>query len=309
MTETRTITVEVPTAVTQKLAEWHEGTLEHATITALKLYHGLGAEAYATLCSLAKESDITPARALRAAVSTMAREAARVRAPNAAMGRPKINEERDMAIFLRINDGEPYAEVARSFGISQVRVGQIAALQRAARGLSARANLKARNTNIIRRVEAGESRADVAVAFDLSRSVIDSIMAQAHAGQPRVSKVSKGASVVRMCAALMDGMTIAQAAETYSMPPTDVQAVFTAYKARLPANPSASARMNAAILAAKPEVLTLKEPAEAVPTAPRKLAVIPPSMRNPELFAALKPIEPVDLENLDNRIFSDDFEF
>lgn len=46
---------------------------------------------------------------------------------------------------------------------------------------------------------------------------------------------------------------------------------------------------------------------EPTPDAPRKLAVIPPSMRNPELFSAPKVIKPVDFANLDNRIFEDDF--
>lgn len=51
------------------------------------------------------------------------------------------------------------------------------------------------------------------------------------------------------------------------------------------------------------EVLSLK-----VSDAPRKLAVIPPSMKNPELFPAAKEIKPVDLNNLDNRIFDEDFD-
>lgn len=49
----------------------------------------------------------------------------------------------------------------------------------------------------------------------------------------------------------------------------------------------------------EPEVLSLK-----VSDAPRKLAVIPPSMKNP----AAKEIKPVDLDNLDNRIFDEDFD-
>lgn len=306
MTETRSITVEVPTAVTQRLAEWHEGTLEHATITALKLYHGLGSEAYATLCSLAKDSGITPARALRAAVNALAREAAKVRLPSAQLGRPKVNEERDVAIFLRLSAGETYAAVARAFGLSQVRVGQIAALQRAKRGLNPRDNLKARNEDIVRRVEAGETRADVAAAFNLSRSVVDSIVSQAHADRPRVSKAAKGANVVRMCAALQNGMPIAQAATMCNMTESEATAIFEAYKAHLPADPSASDRMNAAILASKPEVLTLKPseaPATAAPPAPRKLAVIPPSMRNPELFAEAKPIKIPDPAKVDVSMF------
>jgi hypothetical protein len=60
------------------------------------------------------------------------------------------------------------------------------------------------------------------------------------------------------------------------------------------------------------EVLTLKvsepapQPTPTQPEAPRKLAVIPPSMRNPELFADAKPIKIPDPAKVDVSMFADD---
>jgi len=65
----------------------------------------------------------------------------------------------------------------------------------------------------------------------------------------------------------------------------------------------------------KPEVLTLKVSPPAQPTmpttpdtqlAPRKLAVIPPSMRNPELSPVLKEIKIPDPTKVDVSMFADD---
>lgn len=67
----------------------------------------------------------------------------------------------------------------------------------------------------------------------------------------------------------------------------------------------------------KPEVLTLKVSPSAptpsatpttpdTPLAPRKLAVIPPSMRNPELFSDAKPIKIPDPATVDISMFADD---
>jgi hypothetical protein len=43
------------------------------------------------------------------------------------------------------------------------------------------------------------------------------------------------------------------------------------------------------------------------PTPPRKLAVIPPSMKNPELFAEAKPIKIPDPAKVDVSMFADDY--
>lgn len=56
-----------------------------------------------------------------------------------------------------------------------------------------------------------------------------------------------------------------------------------------------------------PEPTATPEPTPDTPTAPRKLAVIPPSMRNPELFAEAKPIKIPDPAKVDVSMFDDDF--
>jgi hypothetical protein len=56
------------------------------------------------------------------------------------------------------------------------------------------------------------------------------------------------------------------------------------------------------------EVLSLKEPTTAAPTQPKVLAVIPPSMRNPELFrSAEERPQPVPADKLNMDIFQDDY--
>jgi hypothetical protein len=49
------------------------------------------------------------------------------------------------------------------------------------------------------------------------------------------------------------------------------------------------------------------EPQPEAPTTPRKLAVIPPSMKNPELFAEAKPIKIPDPAKVDVSMFADDY--
>lgn len=221
----RTVTIELPTAVAQKLSEWHEGTLEDAALTAVKLYHGMGREAYAALIELAQLNNTTQAKALRSAI-THATTATQQATPGTP-GRPKINGQRDAAIFKAINAGGTYARVADDFGLSLVRVGQIVATQRAIRG------------------DAPKRR-------------------PAHTPTPT------------------------------SIPtPTST-----------PAPQDADRPTPVPFMAPtpQPEVLTLKDSA---PTTPSRLAVIPPSMRNPEL--APKVIKPVDLDALDNSIFNDDY--
>lgn len=57
---------------------------------------------------------------------------------------------------------------------------------------------------------------------------------------------------------------------------------------------------------ADPEPTHTPEPTPDTPTAPRKLAVIPPSMRNPELFADAKPIKIPDPAKVDVSMFAED---
>lgn len=264
MTDTmRSITVEIPITVAQRLNETFEGTLEDAARAGLKLINGMGVPAYNTLNELASKLEITPAKALRTAITLLERDAIKYRLSKESrlpLGRPRMNEARDLAIYERIQSGATQLQVSIEFDISVVRVAQIVGYARAKRGEP--------STRAKRRPEGSKP------------------------------------NLMQMYAALAEGIPLEQVAASYNMTPDEAQTLYNKYKKSLPANPTVSDKINASRVAAldPQEVLTLKE-------APRKLAVIPPSMRNPELFAALKPIEPVDLENLDNRIFSDDFEF
>ena len=212
----RPITIEIPTPVAQKLAETFDGTLEDATRAGLKLINGMGPAAYATLNALATQLETTPAKVLRSAIQKMADHAAAMNMTASNVGRPKINTQRDAKVYERLKAGLTHVQVAAEFGLSVVRVGQIAAQQRHLNG--------------------------------------------------------------------------------------------DAPKRRKPTPPAATP----AALKPEPEVLTLK-PSEALaegaarptttPPAPRKLAVIPPSMRNPELFAEAKPIKIPDPATVDVSMF------
>lgn len=183
----RQISIEIPTIIAQKMAETFEGTLEDATLTGLRLLNGMGMPAYNKLQALAKQREISVAKALRAAIDTLADNV--VSNKPGVLGRPKINEARDVAIYNQVAAGHTYAEVASAFSMSLVRVGQIVAQQRAMRGINPREELLKRNEQILSRLAAGESRLDVAAAFKVSRSVVDYLSAQATATQPRPTRV------------------------------------------------------------------------------------------------------------------------
>ncbi len=186
----RSITIEIPTIIAQKMAETFEGTLEDATLTGLRLLHGMGTPTYNKLQALAKQREMSIFRALRAAVDSLEAAVLDGKAPvSGALGRPKVNEARDIAIYNQITKGHTYAEVSAAFGVSLVRVGQIVAQQRALRGINPRDELMKRNTEILRRVAAGESRAAVAASFKISRSVVDYLVSQSEASQPLPTRV------------------------------------------------------------------------------------------------------------------------
>jgi hypothetical protein len=272
----RPITIEIPLAVAQRLAETFEGTLEDAARAGLKLINGMGSAAYDNLQELAKQLDTSPAKALRAAIQLLVDDAARLNMTRGTVGRPKINEQRDAKLYERIKTGRTQAEVAAEFGLSIVRVGQIVALHRLANG------------DAPRRGRGRSAGPNPRKSF----------------GQP---------NLMRMYDELDAGMTLAVAASTYELELHRVRDLYAAYTAQLAGKTKITAydRMQAAHQATlapeTAEVLTLKETTP--PAAPKKLAVIPPSVRNPELFAQLKPIEPVDYDNLDNTIFGDDYQF
>jgi hypothetical protein len=254
----RSITVDVPPAVAQKLSEWHEGTLEDAVLTALRLYHGMGAQAYSQLRALAQTRETTPTKALREAIERAAAEANAPAKPNA-LGRPVTNQSRDASIYSTVKQGNTYAHTALLFNLSVVRVGQIVAHQRALNGeVSARSPRKS-------------------ISLDPTPT-------------PRTVE-PKAPEIGTMFAALDSGMSRETAATTYSVTVEQVNKAYAVYKAALPPHPNRGDRVSAAYagihaLEAKPdtpqgeEVLTLEVSAPDTPTPPpRRLAVIPPSMR------------------------------
>jgi hypothetical protein len=259
----RQITIAVPHAVAQKLTEWHDGTLEDAALTALRLYHGIGQTTYAQLLQAAQTLSSSPIKTLRTAIELLAEQANKVKTIPNPKGRPVTNQERDTAIFLRVTEGATQAEVAHAFNISLVRVGQIMAQQRALRGINASRNAKGR--------------------------IQSHRTAQIHAQPPEIGT---------MFEALDSGMTRATAATTYNLTVEQVERAYATYKAGLPLNPTKGDKVSAAYagIHATEEVLTLKEP-PTQPTPPtRKLAVIPPSMRA-KMEAESNPLPPLPADS------------
>jgi hypothetical protein len=274
----RQVTITVPHAVAQKLTEWHDGTLEDAALTALRLYHGIGQTTYAQLLQAAQTLSSSPIKTLRTAIELLAEQANKVKTIPNPKGRPVTNQERDTAIFLRVTEGATQAEVAHAFNISLVRVGQIMAQQRALRGINASRNAKGR--------------------------IQSHRTAQIHAQPPEIGS---------MFEALDLGMTRATAATTYNLTVEQVERAYATYKAGLPLNPTKGDKVSAAYagihaLENKPdtpqgeEVLTLKH-TNGMET-PRRLAVIPPSMRASET----PPLPPLPADSTPGQSVLDMFE-
>ena len=233
----RPITFSIPHAVAIKISEWHEGPLEDAALTALRLYHGIGPTAHAELLQAAQILGISQLKAMRTAIDMFVEQTSKLKTTPHPKGRPVTNQERDTAIFLRVTEGATQAAVAHTFNISLVRVGQIMAQQRALRGLTSKR--KPRTTN---QAQTQPQTPDIGTLFE----------------------------------ALDLGMTRATAATTYNLTIEQVDRAYAAYKAALPLIPTKGDKVSATFagIHATEEVLTLKETEP-----PRRLAVIPPSMR------------------------------
>jgi hypothetical protein len=195
------ITIEVPSAVAQKLSETYDGTLEDAALAGLRLIHGMGSPAYTTLQELAKQLGTSVPKTLRTAIAEFQAQTARL-ALTPQVGRPKVNAERDAAIFNRVSKGATYAEVASSFSLSLVRVGQIMAQQRATRNVAVRRNR---------------------VAVTHTEPMLPS--AELEARRNFTDKTNHADMLMRMGA----GMSAAEAAAEYGMPEAQVTAAYTAY--------------------------------------------------------------------------------
>jgi hypothetical protein len=241
------ITLEVPPAVAHKLSEWHDGTLEHAALTALRLYHGMGPDAYAQLLQAATTLGTTPNKALRTAIAQLHTQAHKLTPPAAPRGRPVTNQERDTAIYLRVSEGATHAEVSHAFDISIVRIGQILAQQRAMRGVE---------PSRARKVQPKATEAD---ATDVST----------------------------LFAAMDAGMATDTAATTYSLTTEQVTRAYAAYREALPEDtrPTKGDKVSAAFAGLhalqnpnpEPKALSLKVPTppaqpQPQPPAPQSLA-------------------------------------
>jgi hypothetical protein len=259
----RQITFGIPTAVAIKISEWHEGPLEDAALTALRLYHGTGPTAHAELLQAAQILGISQLKAMRTAIDMFVEQTNKLKTTPHPKGRPVTNQERDTAIFLRVTEGATQAAVAHTFNISLVRVGQIMAQQRALRGLTSKR--KPRTT---------------------------------HQGQPHTSAQPQPQTpeIGSMFEALDLGMTRATAATTYNLTVEQVERAYATYKAALPLTPTKGDKVSATFagIHATEEVLTLKE--SDTPTPPRRLAVIPPSMRA-KMEAEANPLPPLPADS------------
>jgi hypothetical protein len=248
----RHITFSIPHAVAIKISEWHEGPLEDAALTALRLYHGIGPTAHAELLQAAQILGISQLKAMRTAIDLFVEQTSKLKTTPHPKGRPVTNQERDTAIFLRVTEGATQAAVAHTFNISLVRVGQIMAQQRALRGLTS--NRKPRTTH----------------------------PAQPHTNaQPQPQTPDIGT----LFDALDSGMTRATAATTYNLTVEQVERAYAAYKAALPPTPTKGDKVSAAYsgihaVENQPEEVLSLEVSTPTPPPARRLAVIPPSMRN-----------------------------
>lgn len=304
----RPITIEIPLSVVHRLSETFEGTPEDAALAGLKLINGMGQTSYNNLLELAKQLNTTPAKTLRTAIDLLIKDSAHRQLTHGTVGRPKTNEARDAKLYEFIKAGATHAEAAAKFSLSVVRVGQIAAMQRIVNGEATRRGRAANprkihgGPNLMRmydEIDGGMSYADAAQAYELDehrvRDLHSAYSAQL-ADKPKVTAFDRLQAAHQ--ATLTPEARLANSVEA------QLQAAEIAAKsAQARADALEAQALVAEAKAQAAEVLTLK-----VSDAPRKLAVIPPSMKNPELFPAPKEIKPVDLNNLDNRIFDEDFD-
>ena len=129
------IMLTIPKIVSHKLTQGFDGTLEEAALAGLKLLHGLGMPAHTMAKELALKTDMSVSKVLRTAIEDLYSKTFAAPTPR---GRPIVNQTRDLAIYHAIRGGSTHAQVARTFGLSLVRIGQILAAQRAALGVEVR---------------------------------------------------------------------------------------------------------------------------------------------------------------------------
>lgn len=276
----RAVTIQIPTAVAHKMSESFEGTLEDATLSGLQLIYGMGVPAYAMLQALAKQLDTSVPKTLRTAITELNAQANRVMPTTASVGRPRTNDERDRAIYSRVNKGDTYAAVAHAFSISIVRVGQIMAQQRAMRG-------------------AGKGRVVITDHISTKAPTQKTPTSEAPADQPEYKARSR---VAEMFFHIDDGLPAEQAATQYELPLDHVTAAYEAYRKALGDGGTKGAKMSAAFAGVHAlGLLTLKEsgvadetpaatPAVEAPVKPRFVPPVLEELRAKQAAAEPKPI-------------------
>jgi len=302
----RSITIEIPVVVAHRINETFEGTLEDATRAGLQLINGMGATAYNNLQELATQLNTSTAKVMRTALRLLIEDTARLKVTPGVVGRPQINQSRDAQLYERIKAGYTHAEVAAEYSLSIVRVGQIVAKQRIAagdtprRGRSHNARKSHGEPNLLRMykdLDSGMAPAVAAQAYELDEQRVRDLYAAYSAHLANKIKVT---AFDRMQAAHQASLTPeARQANT-------AQAQLQAAELAAQASQARARALEAQAKAAEAKVLSLEVSETTPPTQPKKLAVIPPSMRNPEMFQTPKEIKPIDFDNLDNRIFDED---
>ena len=302
MSELRTVTIEIPAAAAQKLTEWHEGTIEHATTLALKLYSGMGKEAYSALQSLAHASDTTTAKALREAIFHAQRTLNAPAAP-APVGRPKVNTERDAAIYAAVtHQRKTYSQVAILFNLSLVRVGQIIAHERAARGEGGRRPKP--DTDTTDTTEAPTPKAKP------TRNLVahPETPEQVEAREQFKRHTAIGDAMLEM----LVGMSADDAAQKYNLDADRVQAAYAAYSGLVTAHSSKSEKATsiyAAFTAYENYGTTPDEPSEVLSlNVPAKPRFVMPTLEAAKAAQADAP--PVDTRTAKERdVYDPEFGF
>jgi hypothetical protein len=123
--QTHSLTIELPLAVADDLAQTHENGLEGAAVAALQLWLKIGikhlniAQGYASAHGMSQHAAIK-----KAIVKCLDEKAPRV---EATIPMKKLRAERDADVYRRAMLGVKRKTLAEDYGLSEIRVHQIVA--------------------------------------------------------------------------------------------------------------------------------------------------------------------------------------
>lgn len=123
--ETHSLTIKLPVAVADDLAQTHEDGLEGAAIAALQLWLKIGprhlniAQGYAVANGMSQHAAIK-----KAIIKVLDEKAPR---PDVTTPMKKLRAERDADVYRRAMLGVKRQQLAMDYGISEIRVHQIVA--------------------------------------------------------------------------------------------------------------------------------------------------------------------------------------